>query len=64
MGFNKRYISSQKLKSFINNGCSVSMIFNVDALFFMDEKSKDVYEKYLQGVDENKLKKLITNDTN
>ena len=63
MGFNKRYVSIDSLKKFLENGYSVSKFFDADALFFMDKKSHKIYELYTKGVDDKKLKKIVENDT-
>jgi hypothetical protein len=62
MGFNKRYISIESLKKFIENECSVSKIFEADALFFCDDKSSEIYDLYLKGIDDKQLKNIIQNE--
>jgi hypothetical protein len=63
VGFNKRYISIEKLQNFIKNGYEVSKAFNTDAIFFMDEKSHEIYRLYMDGVDNNVLVNIILNET-
>jgi len=52
MGFNKRYVSLDSIKNFVDNGYPVCKIFEVDALFFMDEKSHKIYKLCLEGVND------------
>ena len=63
MGFNKRYVSLDNIKNFVDNGHPVCKIFEVDALFFMDEKSHEIYKLCLEGVNDTELKKIIKNET-
>lgn len=59
MGFNKKYISIDTLQKYIDNGCPIWKVFNSDALFFCDSKSAKIYDLFLEGVEEKKLKDLI-----
>lgn len=61
MGFNKRYINMESLRSFVKNGDKLSQIFNSDALIFEDNKSHKIYKLFRKGEKNKKLKKLILN---
>lgn len=63
MGFNKRYVSLDSIKNFVDNGYPVCKIFDVDALFFMDEKSYEIYKLCIEGVEETQLIKIIKDET-
>ena len=63
MGFNKRYVSLDSIKKFVDNGYPVCKIFDVDALFFMDEKSHEIYKLCIEGVEETQLIKIIKDET-
>lgn len=61
MGFNKRYVSMDLMKSFVKNGYKVSKIFDSDMLIFEDDKSHKIYKLFRKGEKNKKLKKLILN---
>lgn len=49
MGFNKRYVSLDNIKKFVDNGYPVCKIFDVDALFLW-MKSRMKYINYVLKV--------------
>lgn len=60
MGFNKRFINIETIKSYLDNDLKLSKLFNADALIFSDELSNLVYIWYIENnQDENIIKNKI-----
>ena len=62
MGFTKRFFSKNLIKTQIDNGSTLSKIFNVDAYIFEDKVSEKIHKLYLKGVKEDEIiKKMFKN---
>ena len=62
MGFTKRFFNKNLIKGHIDNGFTLSKIFNVDAHIFEDEISEKIYKLYLKGLkDDEIIKEMFKN---
>jgi|TARA_R110000803_G_C11974513_1_gene320028 hypothetical protein len=59
MGFTKRFLNEEFIKKLVNNGTTISKIFNVDALIFEDEISSKIYKLHMEGYGDNEIFKII-----
>jgi hypothetical protein len=59
MGFNKRFVSEETIKTKIKNKEKLSTLFNSDAFIFLDSFSSKVYSLFSEGVDDNTISKMI-----
>ena len=59
MGFTKRFLNEEFIKKLVNNGTTISIIFNVDALIFEDEISSKIYKLHMEGYEDNEIFKII-----
>ena len=60
MGFNKRFIGKNNIKTFLNGGVTLKSLFKADALIFMDNESSKVFEWYNKGASEKEIKIKLT----
>lgn len=51
MGFYKRFVTEDYIKTCQGRGMSLKQIFNADALIFADDYSYNLYKKYLNDED-------------
>lgn len=59
MGFNKRFISEETIKTQIKQNEKLSNLFKADAFIFLDEFSTKVYSLFSEGLDDKTIKKII-----
>jgi hypothetical protein len=58
MGFNKRFVKKEDIIS--SDEDRIKMLFNADALIFVDEWSSKYYRYYLEGHKRDEIIKKIT----
>ncbi len=49
MGFNKKFLSEESIKSRLEMGMKLEKIFHADCLIFTDEYSYNLYENYINN---------------
>lgn len=59
MGFNKRFVSIETIKTAFENNQPLGKLFDSDAVIFMDDFSSDVYKMLNNGISETEVKKTI-----
>jgi hypothetical protein len=59
MGFNKRFVTSETIKTYLEGDNNLKSLFKADALIFMDNQSSKVYEMYQKGLSDNEIKQFL-----
>lgn len=60
MGFNKRLINYDRSLSALENNKLKEYYGKSDALFFMDQKSRDIFKLYEEGKTDKEILEIIT----
>ena len=60
MGFNKRLINYDRSLSALENNRLKEYYGKSDALFFMDQKSRDIFKLYEEGKTDKEILEIIT----
>lgn len=61
MGFNKRFVDSEKVKKCLNENGKLKDLFRADAIIFLDEISSEVFEWYSKGMSDGEIKNKLKN---
>ena len=64
MGFTKRFISKEQIKTNILNKTVSTLFKNGDVFIFYDDLSHKVYENYLLGLTEQELFNIFEQEIN
>jgi len=56
MGFNKRFVDTKVIESYLNGGRTLDELFRADAFIFLDELASEVYRWYDKGLTEEEIK--------
>lgn len=59
MGFTKRFLNEKFIKTLVDNGMTISKIFDVDALIFEDKVSSNIHKLHMEGYSDNEIFKII-----
>lgn len=64
MGFTKRFISKEQIKTNILNKTVLTLFKNGDVFIFYDDLSHKVYENYLLGLTDQELFNIFEQEIN
>lgn len=56
MGFNKRFVDTKVIESYLNGGKTLDELFRADAFIFLDNLASEVYRWYDKGLTEEEIK--------
>lgn len=56
MGFNKRFVDTKVIESYLNGGRTLDELFRADAFIFLDKLASEVYRWYDRGLTEEEIK--------
>ena len=59
MGFNKKIIDKKSIKNCFNNNLSLTLLFKSDIIILSDKVSSKVYNWYMKGLSEDKIKEKL-----
>ena len=56
MGFNKRFVDTKVINTYLESGKGFNDLFKADAFIFMDELGSEVYKWYSKGLTDDEIK--------
>jgi hypothetical protein len=56
MGFNKRFVDFEKIKSCLKDDGNLKNLFKADNIIFLDNISSEVFEWYSKGISDKEIK--------
>lgn len=59
MGFNKKFISDDKILYWLENNLPLDKLFKADAIIFEGNLSSKIYDLYKEGISDNEILKKI-----
>ena len=59
MGFNKRMVSKETIKEYIENSKSLSDLFKPDCIIFMDDLSTKVFKLHKEGLTDKQIENIL-----
>jgi len=59
MGFNKRFVSENTIKEYLEEKKPLKKLFSSDAFIFMDEVSSKVFDLYNKGLTDKEIEKIL-----
>jgi hypothetical protein len=55
MSINKRFVSKETIKLYLDSGIGLKKLFETDAIIFLDKKSTKVYYWYIEGLSDDEI---------
>jgi|LauGreDrversion4_2_1035121.scaffolds.fasta_scaffold117251_6 hypothetical protein len=56
MGFNKRFVDSKVINTYLERGKGFDDLFKADAFIFLDKMGSEVYKWYSKGLTDDEIK--------
>ena len=63
MGFNKRFVDSDIITTYLSNNTPLKTLFKADAFIFMDEVASNTFKWFQKGLTDQEIK-LKLSETN
>ena len=55
MSINKRFVSKETIKLYLDSGIGLKKLFETDAIIFLDKKSTKVYYWHIEGLSDDEI---------